>query len=413
MNGYMTNVGDYQVNKLVWPNGLGEIRDRLAPHGLELGLHMLSSGTSVCMDQMAGPDVPGQPPGGPWYSWPSRLGSCKGSIMMDTVVSRTRPELFVPQGITSRVWHYAITAGSWPCHEKRGGGCGDVTRRPGGIHGTGGITPLTPAERAQTCEVGKPACLPSNPLRLVNTSAGNTSWSKLGRFRDGGAIAFGGGGSHGRLQHTAEYDFRNNSFFWNTTNEFTLQLTVHPIGPTTGRVQILASKMGEWSLRLTTDGTLQWLVHLASGWAQANSTRVLRNGSSFVIKATHAGSFATGQGTLKLFSCELAPDYACPLSTVEGTASGQLPLQTGSADIILGGGEKQQSEPVEAATLAKEVTVVDPVTSFVGAMEEIQLARISFENITAHLFLANGETPTGCCVFSITCLHSMSILVAL
>ena len=97
MNGYMTNVGDYTVNKGAWPNGLGEIRERLAPHGLELGFHMLSSGSSVCMDQMTGPDVPGQPPGGPWYIWPSRLGSCKGNIMMDTVVSRNRPELFVPQ----------------------------------------------------------------------------------------------------------------------------------------------------------------------------------------------------------------------------------------------------------------------------------------------------------------------------
>lgn len=62
MNGYVTNVGDYQVNKLAWPKGLGEIHERLAAHGLELGFHILSSGTSVCMDQMLGPDQPGQPP---------------------------------------------------------------------------------------------------------------------------------------------------------------------------------------------------------------------------------------------------------------------------------------------------------------------------------------------------------------
>eukprot|EP01043_Picozoa_sp_COSAG02_P077813 COSAG02_NODE_17222_length_1020_cov_1.231270_1_plen_225_part_10 len=225
---------------------------------------MLSSGTSVCMDQMIGPDVPGQPPGGPWYSWPQRLGSCKGKVMMDTVVSRTRPELFVPQGITSRVWNPAIIAGTWPCHEKVGGGCGDVTRQP--WPGVGGIAPLTPAERARTCEVKKPACLPSNPLLLVNgtTSGGTASWSKLGRFRNGGAIAFSGGGSHGRLNHTADYDFRNNSFFFNITNEFTLQLTIHPVGPTTnGKVQIIASKCGEWSLQIASDGTLRWRVHLA------------------------------------------------------------------------------------------------------------------------------------------------------
>ena len=309
MNGYLTNVGDYEVNKAVWPNGLGEITERLAPHGLELGFHMLSSGTSVCMDQMTGPDMPGQPPGGPWYIWPSRLGSCKGNIMMDTLVSRSRPELFVPQGITSRVWNPAITAGTWPCHEKSGGGCGDVTRQP--WPGPGGIAPLTPGEKARTCEAQcpkQPCCLPSNPLMLVNTSTGTASWSKLGRFRDGGAIEFGGGGSHGRLKHTADYDFRTNSYFYNITNEFTLQLTIHPTGLTTGRgaVQVIASKSGEWCLQISEDWTLQWRVHLASGWAQANSTRVLRNDSSYTIKATHAGSLDTGQGTLKIFSCELA-----------------------------------------------------------------------------------------------------------
>ena len=263
-NGYLTNVGDYTVNQGAWPNGLGEIRERLAPHGLELGFHMLSSGSSVCMDQMTGPDISGQPPGGPWYIWPSRLGSCKGNIMMDTIVSRTRPELFVPQGLCPRVYNQHISAGTWPCHEKGGGGCGDVTRQP--WPGPGGIAPLTPAARAKTCNAGpKPACLPSNPLMLVNTSGGTTSWSALGRFKDGGAIAFGGGGSHGRLQHTTDYDFRENKAFYNITNEFTLQLTIHPIGPTTGRVQVIASKIGEWSLQISVDGTLQWRVHLADG----------------------------------------------------------------------------------------------------------------------------------------------------
>ena len=184
------------------------------------------------------------------------------------------------------------------------------------------------------------------------------------------------------MQHTKDYDFRNNSHFFNISNEFTLQLTIHPVGPTSGRAQVVASKRGEWCLQISGDGTLQWRVHLANGWAQANSTRVLRNGSSFVVKATHAGSIATGRGTLKLFSCELAADsFACPLSTVEGSATGLLPLQTGTADIILGGAEQQR--------VGGGGETVDAATSFVGAMEEIQLARISFENITAHLFLGN------------------------
>ena len=121
--------------------------------------------------------------GGPWYMWPSRLGSCKGNIIMDTNVSRTRPELFVPQGVASLKWFAPISAGTWPCHEKTGGGCGDTTRQP--WPGPGGIAPLTPAEKARTCESGNPPyrCLPSNPLVLVNASGGTASWSKLGRFR--------------------------------------------------------------------------------------------------------------------------------------------------------------------------------------------------------------------------------------
>ena len=376
LNGYLTNVGDYTVNKKAWPNGLAEIRERAAPHGLKVGFHMLSSGTSVCMDQMQGPDPPGVTGwGGPWPSFPSRLGSCKGDIMLDTVVSRSRPELFVPQGLSPLHYMYAITAGSWPCHERGGKGCGDITRRlyPAG----GGVVPLTPAQRARTCEVQKPACAPGNPLMLVNTSTGTASWSKLGRFRDGGAISFSGGGSHGRLQHTPEYDFRSNPAYFNISSEFTLHMTIHPIGLTTGRVQILASKAGEWSLQLSAQGKLQWRVHLASGWAQANGSRAVMNGSSYVIKATHAGNLDTCRGTLKLFSCELAPDsYACPLSVVEGCASGLLPLQTGTADIIWGA-----EQPV--------ATVVAG-TSFVGAMEELFLSRISLENTTAHLFLSNG-----------------------
>ena len=198
MNGYLTNVGDYTVNKQAWPNGLGEIATRLAPHGLEVGFHMLSSGTAVCMDQMTGPDAPGQPPGGPWYIWPSRLGSCKGNIMMDTVVSRTRPELFVPQGITNRVYNPAITAGTWPCHEKSGGGCGDVTRQP--WPGPGGIAPLTPAERAKTCEASKPPCLPSNPLVPLR----QTFLFLLSPFRS--TDVFGGAGTrqHEHGDHVVE-----------------------------------------------------------------------------------------------------------------------------------------------------------------------------------------------------------------
>jgi hypothetical protein len=199
---------------------------------------------------------------------------------------------------------------------------------------------------------------------------------------------------------------------------------------------VVASKSGEWSLEISGDGTLQWRVHLASGWATAKSSRVLRNGSSYVVKATHAGSIVTGRGacvcvrvcvrvcvcctsllpvicthtqtdeslwrtgTLKIFSCELAAvSFACPLSTVEGSATGLLPLQSGTADIILGGAEQQHARGYDRdrdkdrdrdRAGHERGDIIDASTSFVGAMEEIQLARISLENITAHLYLGNA-----------------------
>lgn len=52
-------------NQVRWPNGLGAIRDRIHAAGLQIGLHILSPGSTVCLDQMKG---------------------CKGNIHIDTDV---------------------------------------------------------------------------------------------------------------------------------------------------------------------------------------------------------------------------------------------------------------------------------------------------------------------------------------
>ena len=126
-----------------------------------------------------------------------------------------------------------------------------------------------------------------------------------------------------------------------------------------------------------------------------------------VSSPSHMYAYTTDEslwrtGTLKIFSCELAAvSFACPLSTVEGSATGLLPLQSGTADIILGGAEQQHARAYDRdrdkdrdrdrdRAGHERGDIIDASTSFVGAMEEIQLARISLENITAHLYLGNA-----------------------
>jgi len=149
-------------------------------------------------------------------------------------------------------------------------------------------------------------------------------------------------------------------------------LTVHPIGPVTGRAQVLVAKQDEWRLQLNNDGVVEWHVHLAGGWTVATGIRQLSNepGSAYVIKATHSG------GHIKVFTCMLAADFSCPLSVAEGQASGRLPLQTATppADVYFA------AEDLGTAAHSK------PGNGFVGAIEEISLWRLSLENVTAHLF---------------------------
>ena len=49
-------------------------------------------------------------------------------------------------------------------------------------------------------------------IRIVDITAGlsgvgNVTWSKLGRFRGGGAIKLDGQTGHGWINHTDEYNF--------------------------------------------------------------------------------------------------------------------------------------------------------------------------------------------------------------
>jgi hypothetical protein len=190
------------------------------------------------------------------------------------------------------------------------------------------------------------------------------------------------------VKHTDEYNFTSNPYYPKAASEFTMQMTVHPTGITTGKLQILAAKPGEWRLLINSDGKLEWHVKLISGWVVASGTRVLKPAGeasqAYVVKATHA------HGTVKIFSCALGSDFRCPLGpTPEGSATGsctgpeavfgtiKTPTCVSSdptADIIIGAEQDCSHHPCGVKN------------GFVGAMEEIFLSRLSLENITAHLF---------------------------
>jgi hypothetical protein len=128
---------------------------------------------------------------------------------------------------------------------------------------------------------------------------------------------------------------------------------VHPIGPTTGKLQVLAHKPGEWKLAINANGVLEWSVSLSGKMTVATGKKVLQRqvagaaSTGYVVKATHAG------GTVKVFVCDLEPDFNCQMPQPDGQATGQLPLGTGTAAITWGaeaGSTVQAESGLGAAT---------------------------------------------------------------
>ena len=259
LEGVTSNIGDYKVNTKNFPSGLGAVRDRIHAAGLQVGMHMISGGATVCLDQMTLP-----------WGLAGKNPTCRGNPEIDTAVSRDHPEVFVPQGMAPRDWYWANSAGTWYCHEQSGTVCSDLSKQSYLAAGPG--HPI--------------AAPPSNPIHLE----GNVTWSKLGRFREGGAILLDGATAFGWVSHTAEYNFTTNEYYARAVSEFTVQLTVHPVGPTTGKVQTLVAKENEWALLINEEGKLEWHVHVLSGWLITTGTRVLKPVSevaeAYVIKAS-------------------------------------------------------------------------------------------------------------------------------
>lgn len=84
----LSNCGDYEVSA-AWPSGLKAAADTIKANGLDVGLHMISSGAQTCHGSPT-PDAPG----------------CAKAVT-------EHPEVFVPQGLAPRDWYWAQTAGTW------------------------------------------------------------------------------------------------------------------------------------------------------------------------------------------------------------------------------------------------------------------------------------------------------------
>ena len=360
---FLSNQGDYVVDRERWPSGLAAARARIEAAGLQTGLHMLSSWATTCYGLDAWvPPCPDSVAG-----W-ARAQRCPNHCAKSQV-SEERPELFVPQGPAPHQYFWPNTAGTWYCHlqpAKNFYGPASPARPyppPGNVttdmcHD---MTRLTMAGR--DLPYGGGPVPPSNPIQLFNTRR-----STLGRYRGGGAVEFDGESSYGILNHSEEYNFTENQWYPLAKSGFTLQLVVHPVQRqqtasfVVGQSSIV-EKRDEWRLLLMPDGTLSWQVRMTSGWVTANGTTVLLPGEAYVVKATHEG------GRIKIFACQLTFDFRCPLHQPEGTGHGLLPLQTGTADVWFG-----------ARGRSANGSLID---AFRGALEEIHLQRLSLENATA------------------------------
>ena len=140
-------------------------------------------------------------------------------------------------------------------------------------------------------------------------------------------------------------------------SEFTLQMVIHPRSPSSGKAQVLATKPGQFELRINTEGTLDWAVTLNGQVVVATSSTKLKAAvpgvpGGYVVKATHAG------GTIKIFVCSLTADFKCSMPTPEGTAHGSLPIGTSASSITVGKG-------------------------FDGGIEEMFLYKMSLEKVNA------------------------------
>lgn len=319
-----SNRGDFIVDTRRFPSGFAKIAAKIRAAGLEVGVHIISPGAHIA----------------------------------GTAVAKDHPELFVPQGLTTRDYYAPTDSGTWWAHEGQGEWLYDHTRHADSI--------LPPSMQPP-----KPV-----PIRLFNS----VTWSTLGRFRNGSAPMFDGRSSFGETTHTSsEHDF-------NAT--FSLQMVVHVVGGTVAapaRNQTLAARRGAWRLLIGAAGKLEWHVRLASGpWVSAHGKTPLLlatskshaavGGGTWVVKATF------GNGQTRIYLCEVVDKQV-------STASGPFTLRNrcdmwedGAASIAAGASLAPSAANI---TLGASLDASRRVSeTFCGALEEIMISKVDTSNWT-------------------------------
>ena len=95
------------------------------------------------------------------------------------------------------------------------------------------------------------------------------------------------------------------------------------------------------------------------------------------------GAVVSTGGTIKIFTCLLGEDFKCPLGPAwEGKSSGNCTGPLAESKFY----DTCIVSTTSDITVGAERNSSGVVNGFDGALEEIFLARLSLENITAHLF---------------------------
>eukprot|EP01047_Picozoa_sp_COSAG01_P043712 COSAG01_NODE_3900_length_5564_cov_6.249405_2_plen_479_part_00 len=202
-------------------------------------------------------------------------------------------------------------------------------------------------------------------------------WSKLGIYRDGGAIGFNGTGSYGVVPHVPEFSTARTAM----TLGLVLHLSDSSIQEFSQR-QCIATKAGVFSLCLESFGSgktlthkLVWAVRSSGGiWCNATSDSDISAAIPLRIKATFNAS--AGSGAKLFLNGQLVGHSPCAENVV---------LASSESDIIFGA----ESVSTHSLRNGSSTTPVQPHSvrdELTGAVEEIYFKNASAENRNAYLF---------------------------
>ena len=226
-----------------------------------------------------------------------------------------------------------------------------------------------------------------------NMTLVNTSWSKRGVYRSGGAIGFDGSTSFGVVPHIPSFN--------TATFQLTLGMTLHLPGrlglsvlqesktsssvqprwkTLPPRAQCLAERAGSWKLTLSSDMHFEWTVNTSRGLVTASSSTVSGPGP-FALKATFnsstarlfVGGVATDSATRSVDSHTVGNGSLIEVTLAVG--SGPASIQPSESDILFGAS-------IEGGYTNEHLD---------GALEEIYLKNVSTEDRPAYLYTDNAR----------------------